>query len=201
MSRVVLRNISWETYELLMKDHESKSSPRFTYEDGELEIEIPSMQEERINRLFDPIVSLYIEGKDGDALFLGSTTFKLKSAGKGVEPDSCYYIQNAEQIRKIEEIDLKKHPAPDLVVEIDITPRIINRFPIYAEFGVNEIWQYKKDRVKIFKLSGKEYFKTTESQALPKVTGEILTKFIAESETEKSSVWLNNIRQWIAENC
>lgn len=70
-----------------------------------------------------------------------------------------------------------------------------------AKFGVNEIWQYKSNEIKIFVLSGKNYLETSESLALPKVTSEILTKFITESETEKRSVWMKNVRRWIGEHC
>lgn len=197
---VILHNVSWQTYEQLMKDHENQSVPRFTYQNGELEIFMPSEKHEETIRAIEAIVSTYIEEKDLDMRSLGSTTFKLESMQNGVEPDCCYYIQNIEKVKGVGKINLEKHPAPDLVVEVDITSPSINRFPIYAEFGVNEIWQYKKDEVKIFVLSGKEYLEKGESQALPKVTGKILTKFISESETEKRSAWVKNIRNWINEN-
>ena len=32
--RIVLHNISWETYERLLADHENASAPRFTYDHG-----------------------------------------------------------------------------------------------------------------------------------------------------------------------
>lgn len=196
---VILHNVSWETYEKLMKDHENQSIPRFTYQNGELEIFMPSEKHEKLIRFFEIFVSTIIEELDSDVESLGSTTFKLESMKNGVEPDCCYYIQNVEKVKGINKIDLQKHPAPDLVIEVDITSPSINRFPIYAEFKVNEIWQYQKDEVKIFILDGEKYLETKESQALPKVTGEVLTKFIAESQTEKRSTWVKNVRNWINE--
>ncbi len=35
--RVVLRNVSWETYERLLEENPESRSPRFTYDDGDLE--------------------------------------------------------------------------------------------------------------------------------------------------------------------
>jgi hypothetical protein len=32
--RIVLRNVSWETYERLLTDHTERSNPRFTYDHG-----------------------------------------------------------------------------------------------------------------------------------------------------------------------
>lgn len=194
---VILHNVSWQTYEQLMKDHQDQSVPRFTYIDGELEIFMPSKKHERLIRFFEIFVSTVIEELDSDVESLGSATFKLENMKNGVEPDCCFYFQHIETIRKFDKIDLEKHPAPDLVVEVDITSPSINRFPIYANFGVKEIWQYKKNELKIFVLSGKKYLEKSESLALPKITGEVLTKFIIESETEKRSTWVKNVRNWI----
>src|ERR1044071_1260617 len=48
--RIVLRNVSWETYERLLADHMDSSSPRFTYDRGALEIISPSSEHEELNR-------------------------------------------------------------------------------------------------------------------------------------------------------
>src|SRR5712692_10940049 len=48
--RVILRRVSWETYERLLAEHEQCSSPRFTYDCGVLEIMSPSIRHERLNR-------------------------------------------------------------------------------------------------------------------------------------------------------
>lgn len=196
---IILHNVSWQTYEQLMKDHENQSVPRFTYQNGELEIFMPSKKHEKFTRFLEIFVFMITDELGLDIESLGSTTFKVKNMKKGVEPDCCFYIQNAEKIRSLEKIDLEKHPAPDLVVEVDITSPSINRFPIYAKFGVKEIWQYQKDKMRIFYLGQNKYSEIEESLVLPKVTNEVLTKFCAESESEKRAVWANNIRNWISE--
>ena len=48
--RIVLHNVSWETYEHLLADHENASSPRFTYDRGDLEIVSPLSEPEETNR-------------------------------------------------------------------------------------------------------------------------------------------------------
>ena len=40
-ARVVLHNVSWETYERILADQISSRSPRFTFDRGELEIMSP----------------------------------------------------------------------------------------------------------------------------------------------------------------
>jgi Uma2 family endonuclease len=44
--RVILRHVSWETYENLLSDHVDASAPRFTFDRGQLEIMSPSSEHE-----------------------------------------------------------------------------------------------------------------------------------------------------------
>lgn len=192
---VVLHDMSWDFYEQLMKKYEDHSAPRFVYDQGELEIYQPSQQHEEKSGFLDDIVKAIAEEREIESRNIRSTTFKKVSAKKGVEPDGCFYLQSYEKVFGIQEIDLEKYP-PDLVIEVDIFSPSINRFPIYAVFKVPEIWRYQNDEVKIYLFDGKEYIETNKSTALPKVTGEILTKSLADSETMKRSTWLKNVRNW-----
>jgi len=47
--RVLLRNVSWETYERLLEENSDNSSPRFTYDGGVLEIMSPYAEHEWYN--------------------------------------------------------------------------------------------------------------------------------------------------------
>jgi Uma2 family endonuclease len=77
----------------------------------------------------------------------GSTTFRRKRLAKGLEPDECYYIAHEAEVRSGEEFDLERDPPPDLVVEIDITHRAVNRKRIYAALGVPELWSFDGERL------------------------------------------------------
>lgn len=193
---VVLHGVSWNVYEQLMKDHEDRSAPRFIYNQGELEIYMPSQKHEKKAEFLGDIVKLITEEREIETLSIRSTTFKNDLVEKGAEPDGCFYLQSYDEVFGMKEIDLEKYP-PDLVIEIDIFSPSINRFSIYAEFKVKEIWRYLKDEVKIYLFDGKEYVEADESLALPKVTGELLTNWLAESETMKRSAWLKNVRNWV----
>src|SRR5208337_4756087 len=119
--RVVLRHVSWETYESLLADHADASSPRFTYSEGMLEIMSPSLEHEKLNQVLATIADLVAEEQEIEFENLGSTTFRRQDLDRGTEPDSCFYIQNVERIRGKKEIDLRVDPPPDLVIEIEIT--------------------------------------------------------------------------------
>lgn len=194
--KVVLQGISWETYERLMKEHEDRSAPRFTYDQGTLEIYMPTQKHEERSRFFELFVSAVAEEMDLDIRSLGSTTFRKEKVGKGVEPDGCFYLQNAEKIEGNEKVNLDVDPPPDLVIEIDVTSPSLARFPIYAAFGVPEIWLYADETVKIFGLCGKKYVEAKESAVLPKVTSDVLTNFLSQSQTLKRSIWIKNVREW-----
>jgi Uma2 family endonuclease len=192
---VILRNVSWQSYEQLLKDHEDQSTPRFVYNEHTLEIYMPSQKHEEKAVFLEKIVETIAEERNIELRNLRSTTFKKDSTQKGVEPDGCFYLQSYDNVFGMEKIDLEQFP-PDLVIEVDIFSPSINRFPIYAEFKVPEIWRYANDEVKIHLFDGENYHESAESRALPKITDEFLTRLLAESETLKRSVWLKNVRDW-----
>ena len=197
--RIVLHNVSWEVYEGLMKSHEDRSAPRFTYDNGELEIYMPSQKHERIADFLSDAVKAIAEEREVEVLSLRSTTYKKKPKQTGVEPDGCFYVQSYEQIFNLQQIDLVKFP-PDLAIEVDVTNPSISRFPIYADFKVPEIWRYEKEKVEILELQTGEYVEVGESSALPKVTGAVLTEFLNQSQIEKRSAWLKIVREWTRAN-
>ena len=135
--RVLLTGVSWDTYERLLTDLENQSAPRLTYDRGLLEITKPSGEHERYNRAVALLVEVLAEELNIDVDNLGSTTFRREDIERGFEPDSCFYIQNADKVRGKARIDLTTDPSPDLVIEIDITSGSLDKFPIYAQVGVS----------------------------------------------------------------
>ena len=151
-----------------MKDHEDRSAPRFIYNQGDLEIYLPSQKHEEKSNFLEDIVKIIAEEREIESRNIRSTTFKNASAKKGLEPDGCFYLQSYDKVFGRQEIDLEKYP-PDLVIEVDIFSPSINRFPIYAVFKVPEIWRYQKDEVKIYLFDGKEYLESDKSLAYQKL--------------------------------
>ena len=74
--RVILRGVSWGTYENLLSDHVDASAPRFTFDRGVLEIMSPSSEHEEYNRTLALLVEVLAEELRMDIRNLGSTTFK-----------------------------------------------------------------------------------------------------------------------------
>jgi len=176
--RVILDGVSWETYERLLADRGESSGTRFAYDEGTLEIMTTSFQHEKLKRTIDTLVELIANKMRIPVQGGGSTTFKRKDLAKGFEPDACFYIQRLQQVRGLDNIDLRKDPAPDLVIEVDITTSSLNKFPIYSRLGVPEVWRYSGETLAIFKLDGTTYVEQTESGVLPKLTASVLNELV-----------------------
>lgn len=194
--KVLLYDVSWETYEQLLANYENSSGPRFTYDQGILEIMSPSSEHEAVNDVVKQLVNILAEEMELDIKGFGSTTFRREDLGRGAEPDSYFYIQSADQIRGVNKLNLDVHPAPDLVIEIDLTSPSIDKFSFYASIGVSEIWHYEEQRLEIFQLQNESYMPSEESQALPLVRAAALTQFVKESESTKRPDWIRAVRQW-----
>lgn len=194
--RVVLENIGWEMYGQILAAHRSRSVPRFTYDRGRLEITSPSPEHEKLKHTISVLVEALAEGMDIDVEGLGSTTFRREDLERGFEPDACFYIQSVELIRGKVELDLRTDPPPDLVIEIDITSPSINKFPIFAQLGVPEVWRYDSEHWIIWALEGEEYIQREEGIVLPGLTGALILRFLKESRTLRRPVWLKRVREW-----
>ena len=198
--RIVLTNVSWETYERLLVDYLDRSVPHFTYDRGLLEIVSPLPEHEQINRAISLFVDVFAGETDVDLVNLGSTTLKREELGRGFEPDTCFYVQNEARIRGKTRLDLTTDPPPDLVIEIDITSPSLNKFPIYARMGVGEVWRHDGQRVAIFVLREDGYAEVAESAVLPPLSGPIILRFAEESRSLGSTAWMRRVREWARDN-
>ena len=194
--RVTLYNVSWETYERLLADLQDSSAPRMTYDRGTLEIMSPSSEHERYNRIAAQIVEELAVEMNVNFDSLGSTTFRRGDIDRGFEPDSCFYIQNAARVRGKKRIDLTVDPPPDLVIEIDITSPSLDKFPIFAQVGVPEVWRFDGSQLAIYELVGGDYQERDTSIAFPAITASEVTTFIKESETMDRPEWARKVRAW-----
>jgi Uma2 family endonuclease len=198
--RVILHGISWETYESLLADQIDNHSAHFAYDQGYLEIMVLSDIHEELNRTLALLVEVVAEEMSIDVRNFGSKTFKRNDLAKGFEPDSCFYIQNESLVWGKQEIDLAVDPAPDLVIEIDITSPSLKKTPIYAALGISEIWRYDGTRLTISVLQDNDYKQHTHSLALPVISDQMLTQFMQNSRSLKRTAWLRSVRQWVQQN-
>ncbi|NWF62036.1 MAG: Uma2 family endonuclease [Fischerella sp.] len=197
--RTVLHNVSWETFEALLKDTGEERGSRFAYEDGTLEIMTPLFEHENPKCNFANFIIALAEELGIEIKSAGSTTLKRKITKKGIEPDTCYYIQNESAIRGRETLDLETDPPPDLAIEIDITSSSVNKLGIYSALGVTELWRYNGRDLKFYQLVERQYVEREFSVAFPIVSGSDINRFIEQSKTMGEIALLKSFRTWVRE--
>jgi Uma2 family endonuclease len=207
--RVVVRNVGWETYERLVEEDPDRSAPRFFYDRGELEIVSPSFEHEAIADVTATLVVELAVELEIDVVPARSTTFKREDLSRGFEPDASFYFPGKiPQVRGKRRLSLDAgDPPPDLVVEVDITSPSASKLPIYAHLGVPEVWRHDGERLAILGLQqpdaegDRRYVELPESALLApvRVSGESLTRFVAEGLTSERPAWTRRVREWARE--
>ncbi len=185
--RVLLRSISWKTYETLA-DNPDRAGRLLTYDQGVLEIMSPSRAHESDKSILGRMVEMYSLHHDIDICSSASTTFKRKDLERGFEADESYYIRNESIVRDKREIDLLVDPPPDLVIEIEMSRSAINKLALLASIGIPEVWRYDGNRLWLGRLTGNVYEPINGSIELPgfpiAAAVEILLSIGSVSETE-----------------
>ena len=196
---VLLTGISWTEYEDFLRAFWEKTNLSLAYDNGKLEIMPKSPKHEEFSRLLSKFVFIYSEVFGLTVEERGSATFKRTRFQKGVEPDECFYIQNADSIIGLDNWELKGFPAPDVAVEVDLPTDSLDKFPIYAALEVGEIWIYDGEIISFYELIENNYRLIFNSRALVSLSAEKLTEFIGLSKTKGQTFALKNFRNWLEE--
>lgn len=197
--RVLLKDISWQTYQSLVKDFEQQPGIRLTYDRGLLEIRMPLDPHETYKKLLGRFVEAVTEELGIEIRSLGSRTCDREDLARGLEPDQCYYIQNEQAVWNKEQINLSEDPPPDLAIEIDMTSSSINRLEIYAYLGVPEVWRYQVQLLTIYCLENQQYQACDRSIAFPFLTAGALKRFLDLKKTTKENALIRLFREWVRE--
>jgi Uma2 family endonuclease len=163
-SRISIPNLTWQDFEQILVDAGEKRNTRMTYYRGTLEIMSPLALHERPHRIIADIVKAILEMQERDWEDFGSTTFKRPDIA-GVEPDTCFYIQNADLVRDCTNMDLSIYPPPDLAIESDVTSK--TALKAYESILVPEVWIYSNRKLTIHILQGDRYVATDNSLVFP----------------------------------
>lgn len=199
LDSVVLHNISWEQFENILENLGQTRGSRVAYYEGTLEIMTPLPEHEYYKELISMAIEDIAEVLERDYECYGSTTWKKKIKEAGLEPDNCFYFQNAAKIRGKLKFNLSQDPPPDLALEIDITSKSLNRFLIYARLGVPEIWSYEEGELKIYLLQDNQYVEVENSLVFPELPIKEILFVIEEYRTVSRLAMRKAIRQWAKE--
>jgi Uma2 family endonuclease len=194
---IIMRGITWETYQRLLKDLGDHRSSRLAYDQGVLEIIMPTALHETLNRIIALIITTLVDELDLRIKNYGSTTLDREDLEKGAEPDSCFYIQNVDRILG-KTLNLATDPPPDLAIEVDITSSSQRRFGIYLQLQIPEVWRYTQPQgITLYRLVDGDYQECEFSPTFPMISGTVLMQFIQLAEAEDDITVIRALRQWM----
>jgi Uma2 family endonuclease len=171
---------------------------RITYDRGALEIMTLSPQHERFKHLLSLLIVVLVEELGWNMAGFGSMTFKRRKHKRGLEPDECYWIQSEPLVRGKDQIDLRRDPPPDLVLEIDWTRSSLNRLSIFAVMRVPEVGRFDGQTLRVHLLgSDGRYVESTQSLAFPFVPIAELTRFLGMRVTLSETDLIRQFRMWV----
>ena len=129
---------------------------------------------------------------------LGSMTFKRPRKQRGLEPDECYWIQNEPLVRGKDEIDLRKDPPPDLVLEVEVSRTAVNRMGVLAVLGVPEVWRFDGKTIHVHLLGADgRYIESSTSRSFPFLPVTQLVRYLNRRKTLGNAALIREFRTWV----
>ena len=138
---VVLSGATWADFQRLLEIRGDDPCPRFAYLEGMLQIMNPSRKHESVKSLLGRLVEAWCIEVGVEISPYGSWTLEKKEAERGVEPDECYVLGDADEPE-----------VPDLAIEVVVSSGGIKKLDIYRKLGVREVWFWRKGRIELFAL-------------------------------------------------
>jgi Uma2 family endonuclease len=194
-SAMSVTGLTWPQYQLLLTELGDDRATRLAYDDGVLEVRMPGKLHEIVNRLLSKIVFALAEELGLEMVDLGSMTWNRADLAKGIEPDSCFYLQNAAQVQGLNP-DIPADLPPDLAIEVNIASGSDNKLPIYQALGVPELWVYREGKIQILDLRGTQVQVVENSLAFPAIAAEQLQAWVTLRETETDLAVIKAVRQF-----
>ncbi|AGY57440.1 Uma2 family endonuclease [Gloeobacter kilaueensis] len=196
----LLTGTTWENYQSLLAIVGERPI-RVTYDRGNLELVSPSFNHERLKKRLARIVAALTEELDLALVAAGSTTLKRQDLDRGLQPDECFYIQSAEAVAGKTQVSLPDEPAPDLVIEIDVTSSSLDRLGVYAAMGVPEVWRYRNGSLIAYCLDPAKiaYQEIEYSAAFSFLNLSELAQFLQQHSEENDTALVKAFRFWLRE--
>ncbi|BAZ87391.1 Uma2 family endonuclease [Dolichospermum compactum] len=196
-TRVLLENITWQTFKTMLAEMGSERANKISYHQGNIEVMTPLKPHESSNRLIEVFVGVLCEELGLEVNRVGSLTLTRDDLEYGAEPDSSYYIQNELLVREKENIDLAFDPPPDLVLEVEYSRPKIDKFKLYAAMGIPEFWLYNGTTLRVYILANGQYSETQTSHTFAAIPIKEIPRFIEESKKIGQIAVTRTFRNWV----
>jgi Uma2 family endonuclease len=155
---------TWKDFCQLRDSRGDGSIPRLKYHDGEILLMSPLPRHGREAHLIARIVETLLDSQERNYEAFTPITMELPEVS-GIEPDYCFYIDNWQAVVGKDRIDWQVDPAPDLVIEIDVTSYTSELD--FLPYDVPEVWLFKNYRLTIYQLADGKYEVSNNSRYFP----------------------------------
>ena len=164
---VTLPDVSWEQFKGIEAQLKDNRNIRLSYLSGILEIMSPiGDKHEKVKSTLGLLLEAYMRVKGIRFYKRGGFTLEEPGYASGT-PDESYCIGTDKE-------------TPDIVIEIIVTSGTINRKELYKPKKVPEVWFWKKNEIKIFRLTEQgEYEEVNQSGFFPGLDPNLLLQYIA----------------------
>ncbi len=188
---------SWEDYQTLSEQLGDRSIPRLKYRPGEIWLMSPLPEHGRNVHILANVITTILDYLDREYEAFTPITMRLPQSS-GIEPDYCFYIDNWQAVSGKKRINWSVDPAPDLVIEIDITSYTdVNDYLVYK---VPEVWLFKSDRVTIYRLQNDSYLVNNSSRYFPELDVlQLIADCFKVASNRNASVAIRQLRQKLNE--
>lgn len=182
--RVILHDVSWADFELILQIRGDHAGVRMTYCNGVLELMSPSIDHEGVKTAFARLLETYAEERGIPLNGFGSWTLKQATRARALEPDECYSLGAGRPAR------------PDLAIEVIWTAGGIDKLDVYRGLGVGEVWFWREGVIEISVLVDDRYERRERSVLFPDLDLIELARHIdPENQTESVKQYRVTLRR------
>lgn len=187
---VIFPHQTWKDYERLLNLRQQKIYPKLYFNGKSQEIHLMSPLPGHGNRVdtLSDLIKIILRRKGKDWQCFDPITLKLPFQA-GLEPDTCFYIDNRQAILGKDRIDLTVDPPPDLAIEVDLTS--MTDINTYELLKIPELWVYHQESLKIYCLEKEHYQNSENSRLFPDINlKKIIPYYVELGWTQGASVAL-----------
>lgn len=196
--RLLLHDVSWESYIAIGNALCDRPALRMTYDRGSLEFMVTSSQHEIYKRWFSRLIEALTEECNRPIVTAGNMTFQRENLDRGLEADDCFWIAHEPRMRGKLTWDPAIDPPPDLALEIEISRSALPRMSIYAALGVPEVWRFDGSAMRVELLQSDGTYAVVErSLAFPAIPVNEIVPFLQPSAELDSISVLRSFRVWV----
>lgn len=200
-TRILVSGVSWDFYDGFVGGLPEWSNVRAAYDGRDMEIMVKGPLHEDFRGLLGRFVEEVAGESDVRFLGLGETTWRRADVERGLEADHCFYfdpdkIARAAAALKRRDNDIAAYPNPDLAIEIDLSPSLVDRPAIYAALGVPEVWRFNGEILRVERLTAAGTYAPTNRSAWLNVEAAEILAWITDDDAHDRGGWARRLRAW-----